>query len=168
MAVYTLDTLELCHSPVEALRARIEALAAMPAFLSALLGRCAEVELRRKPSVESFSVLEQICHLRDIEIEGYAERLHRTLTEERPFLPGIDGSRLSVDRAYNKQEVVPAFMAFREAREKNLARLRQLAETELQRTAVMDEAGEITLAQLIAMWASHDASHRQELTPADR
>ena len=59
-------------------------------------------------------------------------------------------------------------MAFREAREKNLGRLRQLTETELQLTAVMDEAGEITLAQLIAMWASHDAGHREELTPAGR
>ena len=168
MTAYALDTLELCHSPVEALRARVEALAAMPAFLSALLGRCAEADLRRKPSVETFSVLEQVCHLRDIEIEGYTERLHRTLTEERPFLPGIDGSRLAVDRAYNEQDAGPAFMAFREAREKNVARLRQLTETELQRAAVMDEAGEITLAQLIVIWASHDAGHREELTPVDR
>ena len=56
-----------------------------------------------------------------------------------------------------------AIMAFRAARENNLARLRSLSEADLARKAVMVGVGEVTLAQLIAMWAAHDAGHRREL-----
>ena len=40
-------------------------------------------------------MLEHVCHLRDIEVEGYAPRLKRILSEDGPFLPDIDGRRLA-------------------------------------------------------------------------
>jgi len=163
MTVYTLDALETCRSPLEALNTRIEVLAAMSGFLAGVLARCSNETLRHKPSAELFSVLEQVCHLRDIEIEGYTVRLERILAEHHPVLPDIDGSRLAIERRYNEEEVGPAFMAFRAAREKNLQRLRKLTMAELERKAVMDVAGEISLARLIAMWVAHDAGHRDEL-----
>jgi hypothetical protein len=39
---------------------------------------------------EPLTVIEQICHVRDIEIDGYHVRLRRTLTEIRPTLASID------------------------------------------------------------------------------
>ena len=36
---------------------------------------------------EPFTAIEQICHVRDIEIEGYHQRFTRTLNERRPLLP---------------------------------------------------------------------------------
>jgi hypothetical protein len=164
MAIYTLDTLETCHSPMDALGARIDMLAQMPAFLADVLSRCSDEALRHKPSVEGFSILEQICHLRDIEVDGYSARLDLILSQEKPLLPDIDGSRLAIERRYNEQDVGPAFMTFRAARELNLVRLRRLTEDELQRKALMDGVGEITLARLIAMWAAHDAGHWEELS----
>ena len=36
---------------------------------------------------EAFTAIEQVCHVRDIEIEGYQLRFRRTLTEVEPALP---------------------------------------------------------------------------------
>ena len=44
---------------------------------------------------EPFTAIEQICHVRDIEIEGYQVRLRRTLTEAKPFLASIDSESLT-------------------------------------------------------------------------
>ncbi len=41
---------------------------------------------------ERLTALEQICHVRDIEIEGYQVRFRRAHLEENPFLPSIDGA----------------------------------------------------------------------------
>ena len=82
---------------------------------------------------------------------------------EVDYLLLADGAQLALERQYNEQAVGPAFMAFRAARETNLARLRRLTEADLARKAVMPGAGEITLAKLIALWTAHDAGHRQEL-----
>lgn len=35
---------------------------------------------------EPFSAVEQICHVRDIEIDGYHERIHRVREESHPTL----------------------------------------------------------------------------------
>src|SRR5258708_742578 len=74
-----------------------------------------------KPSLEEFSVLENVCHLRDIEIEGYSTRIRRILNEEHPVLADIDGTRLAIERAYNQQNLSEALQAFSNARQKNVA-----------------------------------------------
>ena len=163
MATYTLDTLEVCHPPLQSLRLRIDALADMPTCIAGVIASASDAQLRNRPAPELFSIIEQICHLRDIEIDGYTLRLERILQEHTPQLADIDGAQLALERKYHEQAVGPAFMAFRAAREINLTKLRGLSETDLERKAIMVGVGEITLAKLIAMWAAHDAGHRREL-----
>ena len=45
-----------------------------------------DAELRWKDAEGNFSALENICHLRDIEIEGYTARIKRILEENNPSL----------------------------------------------------------------------------------
>ena len=49
---------------------------------------------------EPLTAIEQVCHVRDIEIDGYQTRFRRTLTEERPTLPSIDTEALARERSY--------------------------------------------------------------------
>ena len=44
---------------------------------------------------EQFTAIEQVCHVRDIEIEGYQVRFRRTLEEASPFLPSIDSETIA-------------------------------------------------------------------------
>src|SRR5215470_5795814 len=49
---------------------------------------------------EPFTAIEQICHVRDIEVDGYHARFHRTLHEVNPTLFSIDGAALAKERSY--------------------------------------------------------------------
>ncbi len=158
----TLNETPRIHSADE-LRAAIEFLEETPARLEALLAGLSKAQLRFKPKADVFSLTENVLHLRDIEVEGYARRLRRILAEETPVLPDIDGTRLSTERRYNEQPLAPALAQFTASRRENVAALRGITAEDLTRTADMEAVGRITLAQLIQMWREHDAAHRVEL-----
>src|SRR5947199_154042 len=49
---------------------------------------------------ERLTALEQVCHVRDIERDGYQRRFRRLLDEAGPFLESIDGYALARERGY--------------------------------------------------------------------
>src|SRR5690242_11509510 len=100
----------------------VAALQSMPAALERRLAGLGDTQLRFKPGADSFSVLESICHLRDIEVEGYARRLRFMLEMENPVLPDLDGSVLARERRYDLQPFEPALETFLIARRGNVQR----------------------------------------------
>jgi hypothetical protein len=72
----------------------------MPAQLRASLRSLAPQHWRWKPSPEVFSVVEHLCHLRDLEAEGYQLRIRRLVEEDLPTLDEIDGSAWAAERGY--------------------------------------------------------------------
>jgi hypothetical protein len=126
------------------------------------------MQLRFKPDAQTFSCVENVWHLRDIEIEGYARRLRRTLEEDHPTLPDLDGTRMAIERWYNEQPVATALAEFAAARRANVERLRSVTLMQLARTAMMETVGEVTLAQILQMWREHDAGHRRDFAELRR
>ena len=145
----------------------VNQLAATPNRLGQLIGETSE-NLRYRPADGRFSILENVCHLRDIEIEGYTDRIKRILEEDSPELQDIDGGRLAIEREYNKQELIPALKTFVEAREKNVARLRNVDVKELEKTGNLQGVGQVTLEQLLEMMLEHDEGHLTELQMLQR
>jgi DinB family protein len=145
------------------LEAAIAFLRETPSRLSGLLQGLTEAQIRHKPRLDAWSCAENLLHLHDIEIDGYTLRLRRTLEEETPSLPDIDGERLAIERRYNTQAAGPALRAFGAARAANVARLAAIAPGDLERTAEMEGVGKITLGRLIRMWKEHDAGHIEEI-----
>jgi hypothetical protein len=135
----------------------------MPESVRRLTAPLSNRELRRKPSKEEFSALEQICHLRDLEREGYSVRINKLLAEDDPLLPDFDGSRIARERDYNSQDFETAREAFTQARAENVRVLRGLSPRELKRKGTLDGFGEITLKGLLFLMREHDLSHREEL-----
>ena len=154
-----------CTLSPEALKGLIEFLKGMPAHLESVLAGRSEKQLRHKsgPEASAFSLVEQVHHLRDIEVEGYSRRLQRLLEEDNPVLPDIDGTRLAVERAYNQKPLAPALDEFVAVRRANVELLRRLTPADLTRVGEMEGVGQITLAQLLEMWRNHDSVHRAEL-----
>jgi len=107
---------------------------------------------------EPFSAIEQICHVRDIEVDGYHERFRRALQEINPTLENVDGETLAVERAYAAAEPAEVFAAFRIARAKTLETISTLTAEQFNRTAVFDGAP-ITVRGLVHMLCSHDQQH---------
>jgi DinB family protein len=141
------------------LRERLDQLRGAPAEVARLTEGISDGDLRWKPSETSFSILENVCHLRDIEREGHTARIGRILSEERPSLPDIDGERLARERHYNSQPLAPALEAFRLARVESLAKLGGAGPDQLTRSGTLETVGPVTIAELIGRMTEHDAGH---------
>lgn len=133
-----------------------------PAKVSLLLDQISPQEQRIKDADE-FSALENICHLRDIEIEGYTQRILRILQEDIPSLADIDGGRLALERDYNNQDASKALEAFTTARKRNVERLLKLSPEQLAREGHVEGVGVISLGSLLEMMSEHDQGHLTDL-----
>jgi hypothetical protein len=143
----------------------LQALAAFPAQLEAHFGAFPQTAIRWKPESwagvpsEPLSALEQICHLRDIEIDGYQVRISRTLSEATPTLPSIDTDKLVLERRYEQADPAEVLAAFRAARARTLAMLSGLSSAQLARQAHFEGYGPVTLRGLVHYLCSHDQQH---------
>jgi hypothetical protein len=107
---------------------------------------------------ESFSPIEQICHVKDIEIDGYHVRFRRTLQESNPLLASIDSERLASERVYASADSAQIFDAFARARRETVALIARLTPEELSRIAQF-EGNAVTLRSLVHNLCSHDQQH---------
>ena len=137
----------------------VDRLAAMPQTVRELVSGRTGAELSHKPAPEVFSLRENVLHLRDIDVEGYEKRTARILTESSPFLPDVDGAALARERDYNRQPIAPALEAFAASRCASVARLREVDQADLDRTAELAGVGQTTLRELLDRWMEHDAGH---------
>jgi hypothetical protein len=87
---------------------------------------------------EPFTAIEQICHVRDVEIEGYHVRFLRTLQESNPSLPDLAGEALARERSYAAADPEQVLATFREARARSVALISGLTDAELARVAEFD------------------------------
>jgi hypothetical protein len=108
---------------------------------------------------ERLTAIEQVCHVRDIEIDGYHVRLRRTLHENHPRLESLDGDSLARERGYATADAALALAAFRAARARTVELVTGLSPQQLERTAVFAEHGAITLRSLVHLLCSHDQQH---------
>ena len=102
--------------------ATLSALAAFPAQLESFYAAIPATHVNWSPDSwngipsEAFTPIEQICHVRDIEIDGYQVRLRRALSESNPLLATIDGFALARERAYAQDDPCTVLATFRGAR----------------------------------------------------
>ena len=108
---------------------------------------------------EPLTAIEQVCHVRDIEVEGYHVRLRRTLAETNPLLPSLDTDALVRDRRYGEADVKAMFASFRAARAETVALISSLSEEAFDRPAEFEGYGPLTLRSLVHYLCSHDQQH---------
>ncbi len=108
---------------------------------------------------EAFTAIEQLCHVRDIEIEGYHVRIRRTLAELDPVLASIDSEPLAIGRNYGAADAQEVLASFTAARTRTLAMLEGLTREQFDRTASFEGYGPLTLRSLVHYLCSHDQQH---------
>lgn len=108
---------------------------------------------------EHLTAIQQLCHVRDIEIDGYQVRFRRTLEEENPFLPSIDTDALVHERDYASSDPYEVLKRFAVARMSTLAFLSTLSPHDWMRTAVFEGYGAVTMRSLVHYLCSHDQQH---------
>jgi hypothetical protein len=108
---------------------------------------------------ERFTPIEQVCHVRDIEIDGYHVRLHRVLSETNLTLASINSEALATERSYATSSAREAFAAFRAARSKTIGLISGLTAEQFSRTAEFEGYGTLSLRSLVHYLCSHDQQH---------
>jgi hypothetical protein len=142
----------------------LERLAEMPSRLRNAAAELAGKE-RFRPSTDAlaFSLVEHVCHLRDLEEEGYTVRIRRILREEDPELSDFDGATVAAGRSYLTQDLAAALRDFESARKSNIEMLRALPSAALDRAGRLAGKGRVTLHQLAELMLEHDTGHSAEL-----
>ncbi|MEP6570648.1 MAG: DinB family protein [Acidobacteriota bacterium] len=114
-------------------------------------------------SPDEFSALDNICHLRDLELQGYAPRIRRILAETDPALADFDGARVAAESNYNEQQPAVALQEFQTARQENVETFRGVAEEQLAREGTLAGVGKITLKRLAELMREHDEGHLEDV-----
>lgn len=136
----------------------------MPQVIGELLADVEESSFKERPPGKPWSILEHICHLRDIEQEGYRIRIAKMIAEDRPFLNDLDGDKLAAERDYNNQDFKSALKDFVDGRVLNIRAICDLSADQLRRQGMFENVGLLTLMELLIKMRDHDRGHIAELT----
>src|SRR5476649_2381446 len=135
----------------------------MPPFVDACARAIGIARGVQRPCPDAFSLIENVCHLRDVDREGYAIRLARITEELLPDLADVDGGALATARNYQSQDLERALQQFARERRHALEIVRSLSRPDLERRATWGAFGVVTLAEVLQRWIAHDDGHRIEL-----
>lgn len=156
--------IEQLMAPAQDFAGMVATIAATPSKVRDIVALIPRAAWAQRPDKGGFSLLEHVCHLRDIDGDGYRERVERMLTEERPSLPGLDGDALARERDYQSQDLEAALSSFTTIRRQVAARLAKLTPEERHRAGLMAGTAEITIEELVGAMQAHDSEHLDQLS----
>lgn len=140
----------------------IDALALMPDRLSGFVARFPEAQWTRRPDGTGFSLVEHVCHLRDLDAV-FTGRVRAIRTARLPVIESVDGSALAKRRDYLHQSLEDAEKVFRRSRQRLCASLRKLKRAQLGLCGLRDGVRRMTLEELVRELLDHDRTHCLEM-----
>ena len=161
------------QTPVEHLQADFQ----IPSALAAILRSTPAVldHLRRTipgdawqccPDENEWCITEIFCHLRDVDRELNLPRLQKVLSENNPFIPGMDTDAWAQERNYARQNGQQALTDFNTGRLRILSLLEGLRSEDWQRPARHAIFGPTRLIELVEIIAGHDRLHVKQAQQA--
>ena len=131
-------------------------------MIRALLSGITQDEARVKPNPESWSVLEVICHLYDIEREDFREHLDFILHRQNEEYHVIDPQSWVTERKYNEQDFIGMQEKFFTERWKSLEWLNGLSNADWDITYT-SQYGSMKAGEMFGSWIAHDNLHIRQL-----
>ncbi len=116
-----------------------------------------------RPQPEEWSLVEIVCHLRDVDTEVNLPRVHKFIQEPNPFLPGMDTDHWAEERSYISQDPRQALQGFISSRMELTGLLDQIDPDVWKRTARHAIFGPTQLQEVVGIIASHDRLHIQQI-----
>ena len=133
-------------------------------MIRALLAGVTPEAARLKPSAESWSILEVVCHLYDEEREDFREHLDFILHRQHEAWHEIDPER---EDEYNKQNFAEMQEKFSVEREESFAWLKGLQNPDWEKTYTTAYRT-ISAGEMLACWVAHDNLHIRQLVELRR
>jgi hypothetical protein len=131
--------------------------------LAELLAGASDEQLRTRPSKDKWSIAEILAHLADDEISS-AWRYRQMVEHNGIELAGFDQNLWARLGDYGSRMPRESLELFRLLRQANLDFLHQLAPEQWGCFGIHAERGRITVKELAAHMAGHDANHVQQIS----
>jgi hypothetical protein len=135
-------------------------------MINTLLAGIDEDEARIKPTPETWSILEVVCHLYDEEREDFRQRL-RFILGPRGEWHEIHPSAWVVERGYNTRKFRDMKEKFFGERNQSLDWLKGLEKADWDASYTY-QYGTLTAGQMLASWVAHDNLHIRQLVELRR
>lgn len=138
----------------------IEILSQTPAVLESLLSGVSKDWYMHNEGADTWSPYDVLGHLIHGEKTDWIPRAEIILSDraDKSFIPFDRFAQMEIAQ---EKSLKILLQEFRELRAANLIKLAalDLSETDLERTGIHPELGEVTLRQLLATWTVHDLGH---------
>jgi len=135
-----------------------ESLAQAPRIVEALVAAAPSEALTWREAEGTWNIVEVLAHLADGEITDWMPRVERILAGGGRFMPYDREGGFLRYHDWTAESLVGEFGQLRRANLDKLERLR-LSASHLTLLGEHPEFGAVTLAQLLACWATHDMAH---------
>ena len=136
-------------------------------MIRALLAGISQEDAQIRPTPESWSILEVVCHLYDLEREDFREHLDFILHRQDEEYHVIDPQAWIMERRYNEQDLRAMQEKFFEERQKSLEWLNGLANADWDIT-YSSQYGSVTAGEMFSCWVAHDNLHIRQLVELRR
>jgi hypothetical protein len=137
-----------------------------PAILKAVLhGVDQERAQTARDGADGWTVLEVVCHLRDVE-SVFFERARLALETDLPEWPMIDQIALVTTNRYAEQNLAEAFQGYVQTRQEFVYWLEALSDEAWLRRGIHFDLGEISILELVVNYTLHDVNHIEQIARA--
>lgn len=127
---------------------------------AALLAGLSDAQLDATPIAGAWSIRQVVCHLADFEII-YADRMKRVIVEQEPTFFGGDPDQFAARLAYPQRDCDEELQVIAAVRSQVARILRTLDAGDFQRIGNHNEAGPLTLANLLQRCVGHLQHHQR-------
>jgi hypothetical protein len=125
-------------------------------------------EAQFKPTPETWSVLEVVCHLLDEEREDFRQRLDIILHRPDAAWPPIDPAGWVTSRKYLERNYADMLYDFFAERKKSLTWLKSLEKPNWEQGVPTPWGKTIKAGDMFAAWVAHDNLHIRQLVELRR
>jgi DinB superfamily len=141
----------------------MEELAGMNKFLHDEFDSLTPEEARTPGPGGSFSPVEHVWHLADLEREAFGVRIQRLQTQANPHLPDFDGTKIAKERGYRSLSLPEGLRAFEVARKANIDVFHALPPDAWFRSGTQEGVGAVSLCDMPTFLRQHDEAHIAEI-----
>ncbi len=137
-------------------------LRSVPDQVEAVCRGLGDEEMRRRPAERGWSVLEVVCHLRDVAIEE-GIRVRRLVEEDNPTLAPYDQEARAIERRYQAEDPRKALTALRAYQTGLAYQLEQLSDAQWERAGIHPELGAVTVLTRAERQVLHGREHVEQV-----
>lgn len=116
-----------------------------------------------RPRPKEWSVLEILCHLRDVDRDINLHRIIDLTSKDNPFITGIDSDVWAEKRNYQQQDPEKTLSEYIQARKEFLENLERIDLRDWEKPARHSILGNTNIVELMRITAEHDRLHIRQL-----